>query len=211
MCDLLWNLAHRTAHLFVLSVFCCSVFSVKTLLNNREIEYQIKKSARARRLRVAVYCDASVIVTTPFCFGDYKVERFLKEKANWVLSKIDYFLRLGGTARIGGGKREYKKHREQARRFVMEKVEKINKIYNFSFKKISIRNQKSRWGSCSKKRNLNFNYKIIFLPEKLAEYIVAHELCHLKEFNHSRNFWNLLSTAVPEYGECRKALRRGLF
>ena len=134
----------------------------------------------------------------------------MKEKANWVLSKIDYFLRLGKTVRIYGGKREYKKHREQARLFVMEKVEKINKIYNLSFGRVSIRNQKSRWGSCSKKRNLNFNYKIIFLSERLAEYIVAHELCHLQEFNHSRNFWNLLSAAVPDYQRCRKALRKGI-
>mgnify|MGYP001580115796 FL=1 len=183
---------------------------MKTLLNNREIEYQIKKSARARCLRVAVYCDASVVVTTPVFLGDFRAERFLKEKANWVLSKIDYFLRLGKTVRIYGGKREYKKHREQARLFVMEKVEKINKIYNLSFGRISIRNQKSRWGSCSKKRNLNFNYKIIFLSERLAEYIVAHELCHLQEFNHSRNFWNLLSTAVPDYQQRRKELRKGI-
>jgi len=126
---------------------------MKTLLNNREIEYQIKKSF---------------------------------------------------------GRREYKKHREQAREFVLKKVECINKIYNFSFKKISVKNQKTRWGSCSKNKNLNFNYKIIFLSEKLAEYIIAHELCHLQEFNHSRNFWNLLAVAVPDYWECRRDLRKGI-
>src|SRR3989338_8512444 len=150
---------------------------MKILLNNREIEYQIKKSIRARRLRVAVYCDARVI---------------------------------GKVMRIGGGRREYKKHCEQAREFVLKKIESINKIYKFCFKKISIRNQKTRWGSCSKNLNLNFNYKIIFLPERLAEYIIAHELCHLQEFNHSRNFWNLLSTAVPDCRQCRKDLRKGI-
>lgn len=191
---------------------------MKTLLNDREIEYQIKKSVRARRLRVTVHCDARVIVTAPFYFSDFRAcpelnrraERFLKEKANWVLSKIDYFLRSRKILRISGGKREYKKRREQAREFIFKKVESINKIYNFSFKKISIKNQKIRWGSCSKKGNLNFNYKIIFLPERLAEYIIAHELCHLREFNHSRNFWNLLSAAVPEYRECRRELRKGI-
>ncbi|MBI4427446.1 MAG: M48 family metallopeptidase [Candidatus Magasanikbacteria bacterium] len=150
---------------------------MKTLLNNREIEYQIKKSLRAQRLRVAVHCDARV---------------------------------MGKIVRIGGGKREYKKRREQAREFVLKKVENMNKIYNFSFKKISIRNQKTRWGSCSKKGNLNFNYKIIFLPERLAEYIIAHELCHLREFNHSRDFWNLLAVAVPKCRESRRELRKGI-
>ena len=159
---------------------------------------------------MAVYCDARVIVTAPVFLGEYKVERFLKEKADWVLNKIDYFLRIGKVMRIGGGRREYKKHREQAREFVFKKIESINKIYNFSFKKISIKNQKTRWGSCSKNKNLNFNYKIIFLPERLAEYIIAHELCHLQEFNHSRNFWNLLSAAVPDCHQCRKDLRKGI-
>lgn len=182
---------------------------VKTTLRGREVEYTMKKSSRARHMRVAVYCDASVVVTAPFDFGEYKIEKFLKEKAGWVLGKIDYFLRLGKTVtRIGGGRREYKKYRDEARAFVRAKIEKINEIYNFSFNKIFIKNHKTRWGSCSKKRNLNFNYKIIFLPEPLAEYVVAHELCHLGEFNHSRNFWNLLSRAVPDYKEMKAQIRK---
>ena len=183
----------------------------KTVLHNREVLYTVKKSARARRLRVAVYCDASVIVTAPMDLGEYKIERFLKEKASWLLDKLDYFLLLGKTVRIGGGRREYKKYREQAREFVQAKVEKINKIYNFSFGKISIKNHKTRWGSCSKKKNLNFNYKIIFLPEKLAEYIVAHELCHLQEFNHSRKFWSLVSRAMPNYPDLIGEIKKQVF
>ena len=181
------------------------------MLHDREVEYTVKKSARARRLRVAVYCNASVVVTVPIDFGEYKIERFLKEKASWVLDKLDYFLRLGKTTRISGGRREYKKYRERAREFALAKVEKINRIYNFSFGKIFIKNHKTRWGSCSKKRNLNFNYKIIFLPEQLAEYIVAHELCHLQEFNHSHKFWNLLVRAIPDYRERTRELKSKLF
>lgn len=181
------------------------------MLHNRQVEYTLKKSARARRLRVAVYCNASVVVTAPLDLGEYKIERFLKEKSSWLLDKLDYFLRLGKTVRIGGGRREYKKYREQAREFVQMKVEKINAIYKFAFGKISIKNHKTRWGSCSKKRNLNFNYKIMFLPERLAEYIVAHELCHLREFNHSRKFWNLLAQAVPDYRDRIRELKSKLF
>jgi len=180
----------------------------KTVLCDREVEYTVKKSTRARRLRVAVYCDASVVVTVPVDFGEHKIEKFLKEKAGWVLDKLDYFLRLGKTVRIGGGRRDYKKYREQAREFVIKKIEKMNEIYNFSFKKIFIKNHKTRWGSCSKKKNLNFNYKIIFLPERLAEYIVVHEMCHLQEFNHSQKFWNLVSRAVPNYKEMTKQIKK---
>lgn len=117
-------------------------------------------------------------------------------------------MRLGKTVRIGGGRREYKKYREQAREFVQAKVEEINKIYKFSFGKIVIKNHKTRWGSCSKKKNLNFNYKIIFLPKRLAEYIVVHELCHLREFNHSHKFWNLVSRAVPECEEIAAQIKK---
>jgi len=82
-----------------------------------------------------------------------------------------------------------------------KKVNKFNKVYGFKFNKIAIKNQKTRWGSCSKKGNLNYNYKIVLLPEKSADYIIVHELCHLKEFNHSRKFWNLVERALPDYKE----------
>ena len=171
----------------------------KTVLRGREVEYTVKKSSRARHLRLAVYCDASVVVTVPQYFGEWGIDRFLKAKSGWLLGKIDYFLRTGKTIpTIRRTKRDYKKYREQARAFVHERVEKLNAIYNFSFNKIFIKNHKSRWGSCSIKKNLNFNYKIIFLPERLAEYIVAHELCHLGEFNHSHKFWSLVERTIPD-------------
>ena len=83
----------------------------------------------------------------------------------------------------------------------------FNQIYGFQYNKINIRNQKTRWGSCSKKGNLNFNYKIALLPEKYADYIVVHELCHLKEFNHSRSFWNLVARTIPDFRERKKRIK----
>lgn len=183
----------------------------KTILYNREVSYLVKKSARARRLRLAIYCDASVVVTIPTGFNESKIEHFLKIKAGWILEKIDNFLRAGKKIQLKGGKREYKKYREQAREFVQKRIEEINKIYKFPFKKIFIKNHKTRWGSCSKKGNLNFNYKIIFLPEKLADYIIAHELCHLKEFNHSQKFWNLVDKVIPNYEEVVGELKKNVF
>jgi predicted metal-dependent hydrolase len=68
--------------------------------------------------------------------------------------------------------------------------------------------QKSRWGSCSRKKNLNFNYKLIQLPLELADYIVVHELCHLQEFNHGQGFWNLVGETIPDYKARRDELRK---
>lgn len=188
---------------------------MKTTLNNREIEYAIHKSNRARNLRLTVNCDASVVVTVPrYFFGMYRVENFLQAKANWVLNKIDYFKKFGNRVRVGerrlgqGGRREYKKYREQARALVVRKIAELNQTGEFVFNRIAIKNHRSRWGSCSKKKNLNFNYRIVFLPDNLVEYIVVHELCHLKEMNHSRRFWDLVGKFVPDYRQKRSILKQ---
>ncbi len=103
---------------------------------------------------------------------------------------------------------KYLKFKDAAQQLAEEKIEKFNKIYNFKLGKISIKNQKTRWGSCSSKGNINFNYKIALLPERICDYIVVHELCHLGEFNHSRKFWNLVAVAVPDYADIRAQLKR---
>lgn len=103
---------------------------------------------------------------------------------------------------------DYKKYKESARALAHSRIAHFNSFYNFSFGRISIRNTKTRWGSCSKKGNLNFNYKILFLPPHMTDYIIVHELCHLKEFNHSQNFWNLVAKVVPEHKSIRKELKK---
>lgn len=105
-------------------------------------------------------------------------------------------------------KLKYQKYKSEARALVLKKLEKYNEVYNFKYGRVSIRDQRTRWGSCSKKGNLNFNYKIVFLPEELADYIIAHELCHLKEFNHSSRFWDLVSRVFPNHLDLRKKLRK---
>lgn len=103
-------------------------------------------------------------------------------------------------------RREYLQNKEQARKLVHQKIEYFNNFYGYEFNRISIKNQKTRWGSCSSKRNLNFNYRILFLPEDLCDYVIVHELCHLKELNHSSNFWKLVSVTITNCKEKRKEL-----
>jgi predicted metal-dependent hydrolase len=105
------------------------------------------------------------------------------------------------------GTKNYIQYKETARKFIVQKVEQYSGIYGYTFGRVSIRNTKTRWGSCSEKGNLNFSYKLLFLPEPLAEYIVAHEVCHLGELNHSARFWNLVAKTIPDWQEKRKRLR----
>lgn len=106
-----------------------------------------------------------------------------------------------------GSKSEYLKYKNQALELVRNKLEHFNKFYNFKYNKVTVRNQSTRWGSCSKSGNLNFNYKLALLPENLVDYVVVHELCHLGEFNHSKNFWDLVARMAPDYKERRQELR----
>ncbi len=102
---------------------------------------------------------------------------------------------------------EYLKYKEQALQIVNEKILKVNSIYNFNFNKISIKNTRTRWGSCSSKKNLSFNYKLVFLDSAAQEYLVAHELCHLKEMNHAKSFWDLVAETIPDYKVQKEKLK----
>jgi len=105
----------------------------------------------------------------------------------------------------------YLKNKQSAFCLTEERLQYFNKFYGYKWNKIVIRNQKTRWGSCSKKGNLNFNYKIALLPPEALDYIVVHELCHLKEFNHSINFWNLVSKTIPNFKEIRRELKNNKY
>ena len=174
-------------------------------LNN--IEYKIKKSIRAKRMRIAVYCDGNVVVTVPQNFDYNLVNNFLIQKKDWIYEKVQFFLKSPLKIVKVSSRRDFKKHKVEIKEIIEKRIEFFNQFYNFKFNKINIKNQKTRWGSCSKKGNLNFNYKMIFLSEEVRDYIVVHELCHLKEFNHSKNFWNLVRLAIPNYLDLRKSLK----
>lgn len=168
-------------------------------LHKRKVSYILKVSKRAKRLRLAVYCDGVFVVTVPKHLKLNVVEKYIVQRSQWVLDKLDYFGDFTNSFKVKNTKAEYIKYKDAAQVLAEMKITKFNKIYKFKYNKINIKNQKTRWGSCSKKGNLNFNYKIALLPEKLAEYVVVHELCHLGEFNHSPSFWNLISKSIPDY------------
>jgi hypothetical protein len=182
----------------------------KRLIKIREnqIEYTLKNSQRARRMRLAIYCDGNFVVTVPRGIDPDYAEKFIRQKADWIIKKLDYFKKKRINALLlKTGKREYQKLKSSALQIAKEKVNYFNQTYSFRYDKISIRNQKTRWGSCSRKGNLSFNYKIALLPEELANYIIIHELCHLREFNHSPKFWSLVKKTAPNHKEIRKRLR----
>ena len=101
----------------------------------------------------------------------------------------------------------YTEHKESARSLIHSRLEYLAPLCGVSYKKVAIRNQKRSWGSCSSLGNLNFSYKLLFLPPCLRDYIIVHELCHLKELNHSSRFWSEVESVMPNYKEFVRELR----
>lgn len=97
--------------------------------------------------------------------------------------------------------------REMARRVIAERIGVYEKHIPVKHNMVRIKNQKTRWGSCSSKKNLNFNFRIIMAPIEIVDYIVVHELCHLVHMNHSKDFWRLVGSIIPDYEERKKWLR----
>jgi predicted metal-dependent hydrolase len=95
--------------------------------------------------------------------------------------------------------KHYLAHKEEARALVHEKLEYWNQFYKLQFNRVAIRNTRRCWGSCTSLKNLNFSYKVLFLPQHLCDYIIVHELCHLKELHHRQEFWDLVAEQLPDY------------
>ncbi|MDO8497424.1 MAG: M48 family metallopeptidase [bacterium] len=177
-------------------------------LHNRVVNYSIRRSKRAKRMRLAVYCDGNFIVTVPQTFPTNSIDRYVIAKSQWVISKLNFFEGLNKKQKLTFGDNGYEKYKEKALEMIIKRLTALNKThYQFKFNKLTIRNQKTRWGSCSKKRNLNFNYKILFLHPKIRDYIMIHELCHLKEFNHSKKYWSLVEKALPNFKNVQEELK----
>jgi predicted metal-dependent hydrolase len=136
------------------------------------------------------------------------VERFVKEKLPWILEKIIKIKKNNqNNSIIKYTPEDYLKNKLKALEFVKKRIEYFNQTYNFVYNQIFIKNQKTRWGSCSNQRNMNFNWRLLMMPSEILDYCVVHELAHTLEMNHSKNFWKHVSKEFPEYKESRKFLR----
>lgn len=96
--------------------------------------------------------------------------------------------------------------KKKARRHLSKWLQAISEDLNITYKNLSIRGQRTRWGSCSEDKEINLNYKLLFLPHNLVEHVLTHELCHIKELNHSKKFWQLVGSIDKNYKTHRKSL-----
>lgn len=177
----------------------------KIILEDQQVFYKFLRFKRQKYMRLTVNADATLTVTAPKWVRVAEVEAFIRKQADWILKSLATFREKGIFT--GSSRSEYLRYKERARALAHHRLRHFNQHYGLAWKRISIRNQKTMWGSCSAEGNLNFNYKIALLPPELADYVIVHELCHLKEMNHSKAFWDLVAETIPDHRIRRKALK----
>ena len=176
-------------------------------LAGKPVSYLLRASKRARHVRLTVESDGTLVATLPPRVAESVLERFIREKTDWIFRHLS---ERAGKRQVptADTRRDYLAKKEAARTLVLERLEHFNAHYGFTYNTVRIKNLKSQWGSCSAKKNLNFNYKVIYLPPAVADYVIVHELCHLKELNHSKHFWNLVRETLPDVEERETALKQ---
>ena len=178
-------------------------------LDGISVKCFFKRNKLSKGIRITLRNKGDFLVTYPWFISQKKAEKFFVKNRAWVLDSLEKFSREDVVNLLSWGERkDYLKNKERARMLVKERVAELNQHYGFEVNKIAIRDQKTRWGSCSSQNNLNFNYRILFLPDELVDYLIVHELCHLQEMNHSPRFWELVGEVIPNYRQLSKKLRR---
>ena len=160
-------------------------------------EYELIRSGR-KSLTIQVKTDGSVVVRAPLRLAKYRIERFVTEHEDWIRTQ----------------QKKVEKYREQvhviteeerrdgilrAKKIFPERTAYFAKRMGVTYNRITIREQKTRWGSCSSVGNLNYNWKLVLMPEHVMDYVVIHELAHRKEMNHSARFYAVVAQQMPDY------------
>ncbi|MCR5636195.1 MAG: M48 family metallopeptidase [Clostridiales bacterium] len=172
------------------------------------IEITVIKSAR-KTVAIQIKPDGRIYVRAPFDMTDSEVRDFVSEKTDWInktLRKFEDLEKKGGEI-IPLTQQQINELKQKAFVYIEPKLKKYAALLRVEPAKLTVRNQKTCWGSCSKNGNISINCLVMFMPEEVIEYIIVHELCHLKEMNHSKNFWLEVGRILPRYKNSRKWLK----
>jgi predicted metal-dependent hydrolase len=180
----------------------------KITINGKNIEYTLKRVKGSKSVRLAIYGDGRFVISAPKWYPIYVINKFIDEKSQWIFDKVKHIDFEMLKEKKEAEEEKYRKSVKLARAIVHSRLEFFNRHYGFSYNRVAIKNQRTCWGSCSQKSNLNFNYNVINLSEEQRDYVIVHELCHLQELNHSQKFWKLVAQVIPDYRRIRGELKK---
>lgn len=165
-------------------------------------EYNVEvRRTKRKSAAIKITADMQIVVFVSLYVSDNEIERMVISKSKWI---DEHMLKVQSTIdeRSKLEKITFEQVKEladQAVEYIPKRVKYYAEKENFVYNKITIKNLVSRWGSCSTKGNLNFNCLLMLTPDYVMDYIVVHELCHLREMNHSEKFWAEVEKIIPDY------------
>ena len=168
------------------------------------IPYRLIRSRR-KTLAIQITPAGEVLVRCPLRFPVKEAEKFVESKMPWIEAHLAKLAQRPALPTLSA--EEVKALARQAAKAIPERVAVYAPRIGVSWGRITIRSQRTRWGSCSAKGNLNFNCLLMLCPEEVRDYVVIHELCHRKELNHSPAFWAEVGKACPDYARHRQWLK----
>ena len=159
-----------------------------------------KKSNRAKRINISIREISNIRVSVPFNISFKSAEQFVCLKTDWIRNNLK---------KISKNKTKLEEvDKSYARKILKQRLDQLCEKHNFLYGNLSIRNQKTRWGSCSAKNNISLNAKLTKLPKELMDYIILHELVHTRVKNHSKDFWGTLDKYVQNSKKIDKKLKK---
>lgn len=167
-----------------------------------EMKYTVVRSHR-KTIAIHMNLDGSLLVKAPVYATQKDIERALKESEAWIRKGQKKMEKLSDEVDSQGRltKEDIRRLADEALKVIPQRVAYYAPIVGVSYGRITIRNQKTKWGSCSSKGNLNFNCLLMLAPPRVLDSIVVHELCHRKEMNHSKRFYEEVLRVMPDYWE----------
>lgn len=184
---------------------------MNTPIGKSNIDIEIIRSSR-KTLALEIRPDMRIIVRAPYQASGSYIEQFIADRTDWIvehLRKLEQKNRQCNDAlpvkKLSND--EIKKLADKACTYIPGHVAHFAPLIGVTYGRITIRNQRTRWGSCSSRGNLNFNCLLMLTPPEVIDYVVVHELCHRKEMNHSGRFWNEVARVLPGYAEQEKWLK----
>ena len=184
---------------------------MNTSIDKSNIKIEIIRSSR-KTLAIEIRPDMHVIVRAPYQASGSYIEQFVASRADWIASHLrkmeERNRQRNNTPPVKPlSNAEIKELADRAVAYIPDRVAHFAPLVGVTYGRITIRNQRTRWGSCSSKGNLNFNCLLMLTPPEVIDYVVVHELCHRRQMNHSQRFWNEVARVLPDYAQQEKWLK----
>lgn len=187
-----------------------TVYRIKYQSKLYELPYSVIRSNR-KTCSVSISEDG-LVLRVPLHISDREIQHILLEKQHWIITKyleLQQKKESRPVSNLTDVQRDALKKRyiEAAREYFPKRVSYFHQFTGGTYSRISIRDQKTRWGSCSSRGTLSFNWRLMLAPPAILDYVVVHELCHLTHMDHSPAFWQAVGEVCPDYRTARKWLK----